>query len=304
MNFDFGEVLTRAGQITWKHKILWLSGIILALIGFLSLPISLLFNDPATMMITDPAQINERMGSMLLANGLIMLISIASIPVYIIGMTIPTLATYRIETGNGQVTFLGLAQDSLRYFWRVLGIFGLIWLGSVAIMMALFACIGVLAVVTFGLATICMFPIFLLFIPIAMAVYAFMEQAISAVVVDDLRLSAAMQRAWDLVKKNIGVMALLSIIIYLGATVVSMVIAVPMMIPMFSSIFSLGTQPPDAQFFENYMRNITLWVLAFSPLYALFQGVILTFMQSAWTLTYMRLARPRDNAPVLVEANA
>jgi hypothetical protein len=304
VNFDFGEVLTRAGQITWKHKILWLSGIILALIGFLSLPISLLFNDPATMMITDPAQINERMGSMLLANGLIMLISIASIPVYIIGMTIPTLATYRIETGNGQVTFLGLAQDSLRYFWRVLGIFGLIWLGSVAIMMALFACIGVLAVVTFGLATICMFPIFLLFIPIAMAVYAFMEQAISAVVVDDLRLSAAMQRAWDLVKKNIGVMALLSIIIYLGATVVSMVIAVPMMIPMFSSIFSLGTQPPDAQFFENYMRNITLWVLAFSPLYALFQGVILTFMQSAWTLTYMRLARPRDNAPVLVEANA
>lgn len=24
MNFDFGELLTRAGQISWKHKILWL----------------------------------------------------------------------------------------------------------------------------------------------------------------------------------------------------------------------------------------------------------------------------------------
>ena len=304
MNFDFGEVLTRAGQITWKHKTLWLSGIILALIGFLSLPISLLFNDPAAMMVTDPSQINERMGSMLLANGLILLISIASIPVYIVGMTIPSLATYRIETGNGQVSFLGLARDSLRYFWRVLGIFGLIWLGSFAITMVLFACLGVLSIVTFGLATICMFPIMFLFIPIVMAVYAFMEQGISAVVVDDLRFSDAMQRAWDLVKKNVGVMALLSVIIYLGATIVSMIIVVPMMIPMFSSIFSLGTQPPDAQFFENYMRNITLWMLAFSPLYALFQGVILTFMQSAWTLTYMRLARPRDNAPVIVEANA
>ncbi len=33
MNFNFGEVLTRAGQITWKHKNLWLAGIIVSLIG-------------------------------------------------------------------------------------------------------------------------------------------------------------------------------------------------------------------------------------------------------------------------------
>ena len=27
MNFDFGEVLSRAWQIIWKHKILWVFGI-------------------------------------------------------------------------------------------------------------------------------------------------------------------------------------------------------------------------------------------------------------------------------------
>ena len=28
MNFNFGEVLTRAWQIIWKHKILWVFGIL------------------------------------------------------------------------------------------------------------------------------------------------------------------------------------------------------------------------------------------------------------------------------------
>ena len=28
MNFNFGEVLTRAWQIIWKHKVLWIFGIL------------------------------------------------------------------------------------------------------------------------------------------------------------------------------------------------------------------------------------------------------------------------------------
>jgi hypothetical protein len=45
-------------------------------------------------------------------------------------------------------------------------------------------------------------------------------------------------------------------------------------------------------------------MLAFSPLYAVFQGILVTFMQAAWTLTYMRLTKPRDIAPVTIEAHA
>ena len=33
MNFDFGGTLRRAWQITWKHKILWLFGLLSALAG-------------------------------------------------------------------------------------------------------------------------------------------------------------------------------------------------------------------------------------------------------------------------------
>src|SRR6185312_4929506 len=33
MNFDFGGTLRRAWEITWKHKILWLFGILSAIAG-------------------------------------------------------------------------------------------------------------------------------------------------------------------------------------------------------------------------------------------------------------------------------
>ena len=38
MNFDFGDVLTRAWKITWKHKVLWIISILPFLSMFLILP--------------------------------------------------------------------------------------------------------------------------------------------------------------------------------------------------------------------------------------------------------------------------
>jgi len=62
---------------------------------------------------------------------------------------------------------------------------------------------------------------------------------------------------------------------------------------------------PDFQSFNKMFRNVTLWMLAFSPLYAVFQGILFAFMQSAWTLTYIRLTHKTDggniSAPIDVD---
>jgi hypothetical protein len=39
VNFDVGEVLTRAWQITWKHKVLWVFNMFPVLLSFLFIPI-------------------------------------------------------------------------------------------------------------------------------------------------------------------------------------------------------------------------------------------------------------------------
>ena len=75
---------------------------------------------------------------------------------------------------------------------------------------------------------------------------------------------------------------------------------------MFGFMFNMGSEP-DLQSFERLSRNMTLWMLAFAPLYAVLQGILLTYMQSAWTLTYMRLTRshnPLQPLPQIVEATS
>ena len=42
MNFDVGDVLARAWQITWKHKILWVFNMFPVLLRFLFVPIFLI----------------------------------------------------------------------------------------------------------------------------------------------------------------------------------------------------------------------------------------------------------------------
>lgn len=303
MKINIGEVLSRAAQITWKYKILWLAGFIIALISLLSLPISLLFNDPFSFTSNSPAEIRERLGPVLLTNGLILLVSMVSIPVTVLGMSIPSLATRRLEMGDDEPAFVELLRDSFPYFWRVLGIFLLVWVGMFGVAFVFLACISVLSVVTLGFGALCAFPLFILFIPVAILVYALIELGMSAVLVDNLSALHALRRAWDLVKQNLGAVAVLSILIYLGSMVISMILSIPMMIPMFGLFTNMGMQP-DPQVFENMFRNMTLWMLAFSPLYAILQGVLLTFMQSVWTLAYMRLVKPQDNIPALVEAHA
>lgn len=303
MNFNFGEVLTRAGQITWRHKNLWLAGIVVTLISFLSVPISLLFN-PSFSSFSDPAEVNKALPLIFLANGLVLLVTILSIPVYVIGMSIPSLGTFQVEQGNEKVNFGALIKGVLPYFWRVLGIFLLVWVGAFGVMMACMALIMLLSVFTFGIGILCVFPLLILFIPLAILVYALTEQAVSAVLVDNLGFSSALQRAWELVRKNLGVMALMSIIIYLGATIIGMILSVPMLIPMFGFIFNMGSEP-DLESLEMMTRTMNLWMLALSPFYAILQGILLTYMQSAWTLTYMRLTRsPSTSQPLSVTVEA
>jgi len=303
VKFDFGEVLTRAAQITWKYKTLWIAGIVMSLISFISAPISLALN-PSFSSLTDPSEVNRQLPFILLANGLILLLTILSIPVYAFGMSVPSLGTVQLETGIERVNLGGLIRGVLPYFWRILGIVLLVWGGTFLVMMIFMACIGFVSIFTLGIGALCMFPVFLLFIPLAILVYAVMEQGVAAVFVDNLSVSSALQRAWELVKKNLGVMVLLSVIIYLGSAIVGMIISIPVMIPMFGFIFNLGSEP-DVQSFERLSRTMILWMLAFSPFYAVFQGILLTFMQSMWTLTYMRLTRSTQPSQLLpVEATS
>jgi hypothetical protein len=289
MKFDFAEVLTRARQITWRYKNLWLAGIVMGLASLLFAPIILVLNQ-AFSSFAIPSEVNRQIPSIMLANVSVILLAILSIPLFVIGMSVPSLGTFQLEQGSENVNFGQLIRGVLPYFWRILGIVLLVLGGILLTMMILTAFVIFFSAITLGIGLLCVVPLLILLIVVAILGYALMEQAVSAVLMDNLGVSSAVKRAWDLVEKNPGVMTLMSIINYIGAIVLVMMISISIIIPMFGFESNPGSEP-DVQAFESLSRNMILWTLAFLPFYAVFQGILVTFLQSVWTLIYLRLTR-------------
>lgn len=305
MKFDFVEVLARARQITWGYKNLWLAGIVMSLVSLLLAPISLALN-PAFSLLSVPAEVNGQLPLMMRANVSVILLTILAIPLFVIGMSIPSLGTFQVEQGSEHVNFGQLLRGVLPYFGRILGIVLLVWVGLFLAMIISVAFVFSIGVLTLGIGLLCALPLFILLILGVILGYALMEQAVSAVLVDHLGLASALQRAWELVQKNLGVMTFMSLINYLIAIVLVMIISIPIMISTSGFLPNLGSES-DVQIFERLSRNMILWMLAFLPFYAVLQGVLLTLIQSVWTLTYLRLTRsttPSQPLPGSVEATS
>jgi hypothetical protein len=289
MKFDFGKVLARARQITWGYKNLWLAGIVMSLVSLLLAPISLALN-PTFSSFANPSELNKQLPLIMRANVSVILLTILAIPLFVIGLSIPSLGTFQLEQGSEDVHFGQLLRGVLSYFWRILGIVFLVWGGMFLTMIIMVASVLLVAALTLGLGLLCVLPLFILLIYVAIQAYALVEQAVSAVLVDHLGVSSALQRGWELVNKNPGVMTLMSLINYLVAIVLIMIISIPMMISTSGFMPNLGLEP-DIQSFERLSRNTILWMLAFLPFYAFLQGVLVTLVQSVWTLIYLRLTR-------------
>jgi hypothetical protein len=283
MKFDFGEVLTRARQITWRYKSFWFIGIVISLVSFVFASINLAHN-PALSSLAVPSAVNTQLAPIMLSNVSIILLTILSVPLFVIAISIPSLGTVQLEQGSESVSFGQLIRSLLPYFWRILVIVLLVWVGMFLGVLILIAGVILLGFLTLGIGLLCALPLFILLLLGVILVYALMEQGVSAVLIDNLGVFSALQRGWELIKNNPRVMILTSLISYMVAIVAIMIISIVMMIP-------VGGSGPNVQLFQTLSPNIILWMLAFLFLYAVFQGMLLTFLQSVWTLIYLRLTR-------------
>jgi hypothetical protein len=293
MEFDFGEVLRQARQITWRYKNLWLTGIAISLVSLLLAPMSLALN-PAFSSFAVPSEVNRQLPSIMLANVSAILWAIISIPIYVIGISVPSLGAFQLEQGSENIHLGQLLRGVLPYFGRISGIVLLVWGGMFLAVVVLIVGVILVSLLTLGIGLLCALPLFILLILMAILGYALMEQGVSAVLIDNLGVSSALQRAWDLVQKNLGVMTRMSLISYVIAIVAITIISLPMMIPASNLGSESALQP-----FERLSGNTILWILVFLPIYVVLQGILLTFLQSVWTLTYLRLTRSTTSSQPL-----
>lgn len=290
MNFDVGEVLTRAWQITWKHKILWVFNMFPVVLSFLFIPIvfiPMFFIGPNALINQDAVDSPAYVSAFLAFN---LFLTVLSILFYASGAASSSLGILRVENANERLLFRDLFQDGLNYFWRVLGVSLLIGAAISTVVLVLVGCMMVVGMATMGLGMICLQPLFLLLYPAMLLAYSLVEQSQAAVIADNLGVTAAIRRAWGLLKSHFWGFILVSLVIYFGIFILSSIVMLPFMAPFFflplvvdSSRTGLNSQALG-------------WILlAFSlillPVLALVQGFSVTLMKSAFMILYLRLTR-------------
>jgi hypothetical protein len=303
MNFDFGEVLTRAGQITWRHKVLWLLNLLPMLMMFLFFPIVFVFIFYTE---KNPLVLNGIFSNPIFVGLIIVfefMLILGSWILSTIARSSTTLGVLRAEEGNPSISFMELLRDGLPYFWRMFGVMLLISLTIGVVFFIFFGCIMAFTLVTMGMGAICAQPLMLLMMPVSLLAMALMEQAEAAVVADNKSVMDALNYAFNLVKTHIWKYVLITLIVYFGTMIVMSVVMFPMMFIPFFGLSFLGFSP-DGSSSSSFMWMMGFFLLILIPVIAFVQSVIATFMKSSLTVTYLRLTRPERPAPALQESRA
>lgn len=321
---DFGEILSKAWKIIWKYKILWVFGI-LASFGQSSgggnggggssnyntsggsdfnFDTNNLPNlSPNTQQLLDQVS-GTAIWIIVLIILALLVISLVFWALSIVGKTGLVLGTHKGDQGVERMSFGELWSGSMHYFWRVL-LFNLVAGIALFILMLIILVPSVLvAIGTMGIGLMCLIPLLCLLVPAMLLVNIVLEQGTIAIILEDIGIMDAFQRGWMVFKQNFWNMVLMAVILGVMSGVIGFVISLPLivailpgMIGAFSSISSGSLD--TAALMTGGLISLGLCCLIY-PVVLFINGVLVAYVQSAWTLTYMRLTN-RPAAPVFVQ---
>ncbi|MEK6221757.1 MAG: hypothetical protein N2D54_05875, partial [Chloroflexota bacterium] len=305
---DFGRILTRAWEIIWKHKVLWIFGFF-ASCGTANFSSggsnfsanrddygNFRFEDvpPDVYPYIEPIQRflqNNAQSLVLIFIGFICLAIILIIVSFVlrtIGRIGLIKGTLNAESGQEQLSFGELWQESLPILGRALGLnlmIGIVTIG-VFIFLGFFTIIPII-----GLIFVCLIC---LLVPVLWAVGLVVEMANIALVAEDLPVMEALGRGWNLVRDNIANMIVVAIILLVTGGIVTFVIGLPTLIAVVPFVTALITGDVSGLSFEDSVfksiQFALICLVAYAPIAMLLGGVVKAFLGSAWTLTYLEIS--------------
>jgi len=335
---DYGEVLSKAWKIVWKFKVLWIFGILAGCgqsrggnynfnnsfrtgNGFSgSTP-----NLPPAMMA--PLERFARLFEnptflwqfVAVAIAVICVVALVEIFLGTIGRIGLIKGSAEADAGAETLTFGGLWKESLPYFWRVF------WLSF--LIGAPFAVAIIAVVVSFIVALIpivrnnpdatsastilILLPIlcvlFCVIIILALILGFISTQAERAIVLEDKSILDGFRRGWEVLTKNIGPILIVWLITAAIGLVAGIVIALPLLVVMLPLVIAFIANANSANFsFTPWIAAFVCIICVYAPVSWLANGILMTYLQSVWTLTYIRITRPIQDepAPVVSPANA
>jgi hypothetical protein len=297
---NLGEVLSRAWQITWKHKVLWLFGILAGCSAnggssgnnfqyrqeAQNLP-------PEVQRIIDRIVENPAIIAGIIA--IICLLAILMLVLSTIGQIGLIKGAQKADQGAESLSFGEIWNTSMSYFWRVFGLFIVITLLSFIVGIFLVALIAVGGILTMGIGLICLLPLVCLLIPVGWALSVVVEQAIVSIVLEDRSIVDSLSRGWEVVRANAVQYLLVALIVFIGGAIAGIVIAIPIFLIVFPVIFSMTIGNNNN---TTPLAVAGICFVIYLPFLLVLSGILQTYIQSVWTLTFLRLTGHDPASPV------
>ena len=324
MKIDIVEVFTRAAKITWRHKILWIFGI-LASCGRSSggNSNSGSRNGSGTgenllspEMMRQAEAFFESIGSWFEQNTWIIFAIVAFAIIAVVLQIFFTLVgtaglargVVHVENGVETLRFGELFSESLGYFWRLFGAALVIWLPYLTVLILSILAM-LLPAIKGGFDETAMLSgagLFLLAFcccafPFSLALTLYHVQVKRSIIVEDMGVFGALARGWQVFSQNIVALLIIGIVLFIASLIIGILLAMPVVLLIL----------PLMQAF--IWGNITSWqpfiavgvfILCYSPVAWFISGILTTYTESVWTVAYLRSTQPREDAPIFVEANA
>jgi hypothetical protein len=323
---NFGEILTKAWRIIWKYKILWVFGILSSCgqgggggggggnTGFqysrgdADVPPGMreFFNNMEYFFDHIQGwQIAMMVIGLFLFFLILGLIFTALSTVGRIGLIQGTVKTHKVvdlESGE-RLTFGELFNRGKPFFWRIFGFNILVGLAVFLAVIVLVIFFATVAVMTLGIAMICLIPLICLLIPASWLLSVLFEQVNIAIVVEDLSITDGLRRGWEIFTENIGNLIVMGLILGIGGWLVGLILALPMIavvVPLVVGIVG-GIRTSSELWFGGGIATAALCFGLYLPALILLNGILQGYIKTAWALTYLQLTSPAEEAPAPVE---
>ena len=337
---DYSEVIKNAWKITWKFKVLWIFGILASCgqsrgssfnfnnsyrtsgNGFSGSAPNLPNLPPAMMdqlyrfahLFNNPTFIWEFVGIVLAVVCVIVLVEIFIGTMGRIGLI---KGSAEADAGAEKLTFGGLWRESRPYFWRVFWLSFLIGSPFVILFIVLIASL-IAAVIPLAnnsasesttllilLPVICVF--FCVIAILAIIVGFISTQAERAIVLENKSILDGFRRGWEVLTKNLGSILIIWLITVAIGIVAAIVIAVPLLVVLVPLVIAFIANMNNLNFsFMPWIVAFACIICAYVPISWLANGILMTYLQSVWTLTYLRITKPKqeEQTPVASPTNA
>lgn len=317
---DFGEILTKAWKTIWKHKILWLFGILAGCgagnaggggsgggtssiqpatssgmdngLDFLAPSAQRAFEEFFNFLGAIPVWV-----WILVALFFILLMIVMSVLFLMLG----TLGTTGVIKGTilaDEGTEEGKALSFGEIFKGIKPTYWKVFLLNIGLRFAGFFLVLFLIVPIMFLAVCTCFLGLFLLIPLAWFIDLMVNFTTIAIIEEGKDLFPAIGRAWQVITQNLGNVLLMFLILGIGQLIAGLVIGLPLILvpmPLLINLLATGFRGATAGLVVSGVL-----FLALIPLVVFLGGVLRAYVLSSWTLTYRRLLQEAELEPTLL----